>query len=50
MKDVVLPVAGFAETDGTHTNLEGRVTVLNQKVTPPGTARADWLSAAAEVA
>ena len=44
--DVVLPVAGFAETDGTHTNLEGRVTVLNQKVTPPGTARADWLIAA----
>ena len=44
--DVVLPVAGFTETDGTHTNLEGRVTVLNQKVTPPGTARADWLIAA----
>ena len=44
--DVVLPVAGFAECDGTHTNIEGRVTVLNQKVTPPGTARADWLIAA----
>jgi len=44
--DVVLPVAGFAECDGTHTNLEGRVTVLNQKVTPPGTARTDWMIAA----
>jgi NADH-quinone oxidoreductase subunit G len=44
--DVVLPVAGFTEMDGTHTNLEGRVTVLNQKVTPPGTARTDWMIAA----
>jgi NADH-quinone oxidoreductase subunit G len=44
--DVVLPVSGFAETDGTTTNLEGRVTVLNAKVTPPGTARADWMVAA----
>jgi NADH-quinone oxidoreductase subunit G len=33
--DVVLPAAGFAEVDGTTTNLEGRVTVVNQKVTPP---------------
>ncbi len=44
--DLVLPAAGFAETDGTTTNLEGRVTVLRQKVTPPGTARADWMIAA----
>ena len=35
-----------AETDGTTTNLEGRVSVLNQKVTPPGTARTDWMIAA----
>ena len=44
--DVVLPVSGMAETDGTTTNLEGRVTTLHQKVTPPGTARADWMIAA----
>lgn len=44
--DVVLPVAGMAEAAGTTTNLEGRVTVLNQKVTPPGTARTDWMIAA----
>ena len=28
------------------TNLEGRVSLLAQKVTPPGTARADWMIAA----
>jgi len=43
--DIVLAAAGFAEHDGTTTNLEGRVTVLNQKVTPPGTARPDWVIA-----
>ncbi len=44
--DVVLPAAGYAETEGTTTNLEGRVSRLGQKVTPPGTARADWVIAA----
>ena len=39
---VVLPAAGFAEVAGTHTNLEGRVTTVAQKVTPAGTSRADW--------
>jgi NADH-quinone oxidoreductase subunit G len=43
---VVLPVAGFGEVDGTTTNVEGRVSILNQKVTSPGTARADWIVAA----
>ncbi len=43
---VVLPVAGFAECDGTTTNMEGRVTTVNAKVTAPGTARADWMIAA----
>jgi NADH-quinone oxidoreductase subunit G len=43
---IVLPAAGFAEADGTTTNLEGRVSVVNQKVTPPGTARPDWMIAA----
>ncbi len=44
--DIVLPAAGYAETDGTTTNLEGRVSLLGQKVTPPGTARPDWMIAA----
>ena len=38
--DVVLPAAAPTEAVGTFTNLEGRVSVSNQKVTPPGTARA----------
>jgi NADH-quinone oxidoreductase subunit G len=44
--DVVLPVAGFAEVDGTTTNLEGRVSALARKVTAPGTAQSDWMVAA----
>ena len=44
--EVVLPVAGYAEVDGTTTNLEGRVSALAQKVTPPGTAQSDWIVAA----
>ena len=44
--DLVLPAAAPTEVDGTFTNLEGRVSVAEQKVTPPGTARADWMIAA----
>ena len=44
--DVVLAAAGFAEKAGTTTNLEGRVSTLTQRVTPPGTARPDWMIAA----
>ncbi len=44
--DVVLAAAGFAEKAGTTTNIEGRVSTLAQRVTPPGTARADWMLAA----
>ncbi|CAN5912818.1 hypothetical protein BH23ACT2_BH23ACT2_10180 [soil metagenome] len=44
--DVVLAAAGPAEVDGTTTNIEGRVTSVRQKVTPPGTARPDWMIAA----
>ena len=44
--EVVLPAAGPTETDGTFTNLEGRVSPLSRKVTPPGTARPDWMIAA----
>jgi NADH-quinone oxidoreductase subunit G len=43
--DVVLAAAGFAEKAGTTTNLEGRVSALTQRVTPPGTARPDWMLA-----
>ncbi len=43
---VVLPAAGFTEVDGTATNLEGRVSELSRKVTPPGTAQSDWIIAA----
>ena len=44
--DVVLPAAGYAEVEGTTTNLEGRVSTVAQRVTAPGTARADWIIAA----
>jgi NADH-quinone oxidoreductase subunit G len=44
--DVVLPVPYMGETAGTVTNLEGRVSVLGQKVTPPALARQPWLIAA----
>jgi NADH-quinone oxidoreductase subunit G len=44
--DVVLPAAGFAEVDGTTTNLEGRVSTVARNVTPPGTAQPDWMVAA----
>jgi NADH-quinone oxidoreductase subunit G len=44
--DIVLPAAGFTEVSGTATNIEGRVSTLNQRVTPPGTAQADWIIAA----
>jgi len=44
--DVIFPAQAFGERPGTTTNLEGRVTRLSQKVTPPGTARADWMIAA----
>jgi NADH-quinone oxidoreductase subunit G len=44
--DVVMPAAGYAEVAGTTTNLEGRVSSLARKVTPPGTAQPDWAIAA----
>lgn len=45
--DIVLPATAPTETDGTVTNLEGRVSVLSRKVTPPGTCRPDWMIASA---
>jgi NADH-quinone oxidoreductase subunit G len=44
--DVVFGVAGYAECDGTTTNLEGRVSTVKQRVNPPGTTRSDWMVAA----
>jgi NADH-quinone oxidoreductase subunit G len=44
--DVVLAAAAFGEKSGTTTNLEGRVTSVNQKVTATGTTRPDWMIAA----
>ncbi|HEY5664552.1 MAG TPA: NADH-quinone oxidoreductase subunit NuoG [Ilumatobacter sp.] len=43
--DLVLPAAAFGEQRGTTTNLEGRVTRVEQKVTVAGTARPDWMIA-----
>jgi NADH-quinone oxidoreductase subunit G len=42
---VVLPAAAFGEKAGTTTNLEGRVSVLSEKVTSTGTTRPDWIIA-----
>jgi predicted molibdopterin-dependent oxidoreductase YjgC len=38
---VVLPAAGYAEKEGTFTNLEGRVQAVRKAVDPPGEARPD---------
>ena len=42
MAHVVLPIASFAETEGTFTNLEGRVQNLSAASDPPGEARSGW--------
>ena len=42
MADVVLPAACYAEKDGTFTNTERRIQLLQKAVEPPGEARADW--------
>ena len=39
----VLPIASFAEMDGTFTNFEGRVQRFHQALTPPGSARPGWM-------
>jgi NADH-quinone oxidoreductase subunit G len=44
--DIVLAAAAPTESNGTFTNLEGRVSVCEQKVTPAGTSRPDWMIAA----
>lgn len=40
--DVVLPAASFAEKDGTFTNTERRIQLVNQAIDAPGDAQADW--------
>ncbi len=44
--DVVFAAAGWTEVDGTTTNIEGRISTVARKITPPGTARSDWMIAA----
>ncbi|MDX1578361.1 MAG: 2Fe-2S iron-sulfur cluster-binding protein [Gemmatimonadota bacterium] len=41
--DAVLPIASFAEMDGTFTNFEGRVQRFHQALQPPGIARPAWM-------
>ena len=43
---IVLPAAAFGEREGTHMNLEGRLSPVAKQVNPPGTARSDWIIAA----
>ncbi len=43
--DIVLPAAATTEIDGSFTNLEGRISPIRKSVTPPGTARPDWMIA-----
>ena len=43
--DVILPAAMFGERSGTTTNVEGRITRLGQKITPPALAWPDWMIA-----
>jgi len=42
LADVVLPVASFAEKDGTFTNTERRVQLVRAAIPPVGQARPDW--------
>ncbi|MEW6679598.1 MAG: formate dehydrogenase subunit alpha, partial [bacterium] len=42
LADVVLPSCSFAEKDGTFTNTERRIQLLNKVIEPPGEAKADW--------
>jgi NADH-quinone oxidoreductase subunit G len=41
--DVVLPIANFAEEEGTFTNIRGRVQRFTQAKAAPGLARPSWL-------
>ncbi|MFH1726085.1 MAG: molybdopterin-dependent oxidoreductase [Elusimicrobiota bacterium] len=40
--DVVFPVAGFVEAEGTYVNLEGRIQRARRAAKPLGTSKTDW--------
>jgi len=42
LADTVLPGTTFAETEGTYSNLEGRIQKLNRVIEPLGEAKPDW--------
>jgi len=42
LADVVLPGVSFAEKDGTYTNTERRVQLLNKAIKPIGNSKPDW--------
>lgn len=42
LADLILPAAQWAEKQGTMTNSERRVSLVEKLVQPPGEARADW--------
>ena len=44
--DVVMPSTAYGEQGGTTTNIEGRISRLTQKITPPSSTRDDWMIAA----
>lgn len=46
LADVILPVALHGESEGSFLNLEGRLSPLRAKVTPPGQCKPDWMIAA----
>jgi formate dehydrogenase major subunit len=41
--DVVLPASSFAEKDGTFTNTERRVQMVNKAIEPIGNSKPDWV-------
>lgn len=42
LADVVFPVCSFAEKDGTYTNTERRVQLIQKAIPPVGESRPDW--------
>jgi len=46
MADVVLPIASFAEKDGTVTSTERKIQLIRKAIDPPGSALPEWVVAA----
>lgn len=40
--DVIFPVAALGEREGSHTNLEGRISPLNKIISPNSSVRCEW--------